>query len=794
MQIQNITFIRPNRPIRTNIIDNTEIKPQQKNINEPCKYSQIPFGAIYGVKPAKTFLEAEKNNFIKILDDILKTDTSATDPNDRYISAVKKAMGLVKANIKRRKEIMTEIQDLVEDKFLSDKQKFDRCNILKKEYNRLLKNREVTVLLDDLEKPLANKNEDIDYKLINSFKTAVTDDNFDLQGVFQKYYSGLENIKTIEELKEQYPKIKIPPRPEEVFAKKFEAVLIRDFYKDLDSVCLTQDKDKIAKFLETRIKQMVIPVAQKHNVDPEDLNERIGVDIALEILKKYDSYSSKGYLSSIPTVRKVKIPQITDTDIQMLTINYDDFVLSTLRKQYLKSQKFRDINYKTPYTTLNVGKLNTTDYKFEPVSKTTEKLINKGTGLHSSQRKYEVFGITQFAERLDFHASREPGNNEEILGRIIDFATCNHTEEDKKQLIGFLRELDMVIDGKKTVSQALKTIQDKKIEPKGTQKLKELERQKAENDIKIERKRAAQLSSAKKDFDDSVNILYANGLNNLANMCSGYRPKSLDKKELEDAKYLIGIISKGVDFDSKKVLNKEKLEQEITRWNTFNLYKNNETEREIFQKALKYGENPDGKIDIDKAGQYLINSEFVQAYPEGMKYASNPEVLKKIMEKTGSDEESAIRCLCKFDNYTSLPDEEKTHISKLISIFDQKDSVEKMLLKYVVEKDYINTDTSATLYIHKNNIDTVMATLAAKAKQQIIEKYKFPLCMDYFAKFEDALSTYAGANGTSGIKQTGKNNKALEYKMELKILGEDDRLFSSKNDYYFDIFSDRGMH
>lgn len=30
--------------------------------------------------------------------------------------------------------------------------------------------------------------------------------------------------------------------------------------------------------------------------------------------------------------------------------------------------------------------------------------------------------------------------------------------------------------------------------------------------------------------------------------------------------------------------------------------------------------------------------------------------------------------------------------------------------------------------------------------------------------------------------------------MELKVTGKDDRLFSSNNDYYFDVFSDKGFH
>ena len=66
--------------------------------------------------------------------------------------------------------------------------------------------------------------------------------------------------------------------------------------------------------------------------------------------------------------------------------------------------------------------------------------------------------------------------------------------------------------------------------------------------------------------------------------------------------------------------------------------------------------------------------------------------------------------------------------------------------------------------------------------------------MEYLQAFEEALATVAPTRGASGIKVIGSNNKAIQYKMEVKIKGHDDRLFSSKNNYIFDIFSARGMH
>ena len=118
-----------------------------------------------------------------------------------------------------------------------------------------------------------------------------------------------------------------------------------------------------------------------------------------------------------------------------------------------------------------------------------------------------------------------------------------------------------------------------------------------------------------------------------------------------------------------------------------------------------------------------------------------------------------------------------------------------ILQKYIIENDYITSDTKVLTTIHNGTSDeTIPAEILAPAKQQIYNKYKYPTCIQYMAAFEDALSSFARATGTSGIKMTGRNNKTIEYKMELKIKGYDDRLFSSRNDYRFDIFSDRGMH
>lgn len=792
MHIPQITSFKTNKiypQIEPRKKDNEQNNIQHKDFPK-IDYSGIAFGAIYNVKTKNINIEAEKNKLLKQILEILETNTQDTDITDIITSAFRKALGSVRIVLEKRRRILQDLDNLLVDKTLNPQQKSDRVRMLRKEYSRLEKYKPA----QQKTKPSKIQDEKIDYQLMNKFKTAISEDNFNLRKIFLEYYSNLNNIKTIEELKEQYPKIKIPPRPEEVIAKKIESVLTRDFYEELDKVFENGSQDNIVKFLEYNITKMTKLIAQKFNVNPENLFQRTGIEISTTILKKYEMYKVENRISSIPEQRKIKFPQITDIDIKMLAVDFDDFVISSVRKHYLEGQKFNDLTYSNQYITLPLAQLKVSDYKFEKIPEKIKGILNSADTLHAAQRDYENFDTEKFKSRLNFYANREPGNNEDILTSIINFDTCSFTEEDKKLLIQFLKELDRMNDGEKTISQVIETIQTKGLEPKGTQKLNEIEKQKAEQSYKIRQKEISELNSIKKDFDDVINTLYANNLNNLANSCSKYRPNNLDKTEIENAKFLIKMIADNIDPKNKKLSNKNKLEQNIIRWDTYNLYKNNKSEKMLFEKAIEFASEPDGTINIDKAGQYLVNSEVVQLYPMSLEATRQPEILEKIMEKAGTDTDMAIRYLCKFDNYLDMNPEDKQLISNFIDFFNQKDAVEKAMLKYIIENDYINSDTSVLTNIHETGNPTIKATIASSAKKQILDKYKYPLCIDYMRKFEDALSSFAKMKNSSGIKQTGRNNETIRYKMELKIAGEDDRLFSSNNNYYFDIFSDKGMH
>ena len=279
----------------------------------------------------------------------------------------------------------------------------------------------------------------------------------------------------------------------------------------------------------------------------------------------------------------------------------------------------------------------------------------------------------------------------------------------------------------------------------------------------------------------------------LASNCLKYRPLSLDPKDLEKAQYIADIVNDVVSSAAGRTVNKARIEASITRWETFNFYKENKANDAIFERAVAFARNADGSIDIDKAGQFIINSELVDSYPQSMSFAKHPEVLEKIMERVSS-KDKAIAYLIKFDDYTTLPASDKTKIVILNDIFDSSDAVQKHLLKYVIEGDYAKSETKVLTRLNDKGDDVVESTFHPDAKQAIIAKYRYPVCMEYLQAFEEALATVAPNKAASGVKITGSNNKALEHKMEVKIKGYTDRLFSSKNNYVFDIFSEKGLH
>lgn len=769
MRINNISnqiFTYNKSEIKKRTEANNTIMPEQKEL------SQIPvisFKAMHNIKKKNVDTELETKKLLKQLDEIIASDMSPEELMQMY---ERKVMSQLLQKKQKADELLAEAERLLNDPIVTQ-MKAERLLIIKKEFKQLEKNVFKINPLDIPKKPEVTE----DTALINKFRTAILEDNFNLDRIYKDYYSELDNIRTLEELNKKYPRIKIPDKPEYVIADRITDNLTRDFFEKLDDLMRQGDADKIYSYIESNVYEVLKQSTKYH----DEVFKKVFEAAATDILMKYDRLLKEDKFANVPLYRKTSAVQITENDLKLLSVDFDDFVLTVLRKQYLENQKPNTIKYTDGDITIPVSSLRENAYKFEKTSEKTKQLILTAKKIQAAKRDYENFDEDKLRSRLSLFASSEIGNNELIFDRIAAFDSCNFGQADKNSLIEFLKVLDTVKDGDMTVNEAEMIIKDRDLRPKETEKLNAIEKQKVIESLKMQQQKALELNALKAGFDNAMNNLYINGLSGIAAICYKYRPENLDEETVENAEFIIREIEQNIRD------NKTKLSNTIKNRDTYNYYKTNQSQSDVFLKAREYAKKSDGSIDINKAGIYLKNAETVINAPDSLEYHPEKDFAKEIIDRAGED---AALYLSKYDEYKEF--EDKTHILKYIDKFNLKDSIDKFVLKHIVENDYVNTDTVSTVKLNENN--SVNATITANAKRQILEKYMFPGCLEFLEGFEDALSSFATEFGSSGIKKTGSNNKALEYKQELKLIGHDDRLFSVDNNYCFDIFSDRGLH
>ena len=789
--------IQKNSPIAYNMNLQNQVKkldsvsmPDSVQQVEYASISQIPFTGMNKLLPKRIDIEAETRKLLKQIGEILEFDTSDFSPEEYLLSSMKKMLNSFRNLELRKQRILERLDEIESDRRLSPNQKVNALQGLKHELTKILKTKLTP------EKPKAKKNIDedrMDFALLNKLKSAILKGDFNLLKVYKEHYKGLMDIADLETLSKVYPKIKVPPRPEDVVAKKVIDTLTRDFFEQFDEKIMAQDADGAYDLADAVIFKLCKQMQDKHNVDFTSAYDKLAATIHNAILRRYADIQSRDAFSSIPITRKIKEPQITHTDIAMLRINYDEFVLDVLKRQYLNSEKLNDITYEGYGVLFQVKSLANTEYKMSKASERIRQILTSGERIKLAQRDYDNFDVEALNKRLEVLANGKAGTDDAVLSKIIDFNSCQFVPEDIHTLKQFLRRLDEFEDGDISLEQLKHLMLKEDLTPRGTEKLNDLERQKLAEAMKLEQRKLFELTSKQDEFDEVINLMYENDMPSLASNCLKYRPLSLDPKDLEKAQYIADIVNDVVSSAAGRPVNKARIEASITRWETFNFYKENKANDAIFERAVAFARNADGSIDIDKAGQFIINSELVDSYPQSMSFAKHPEVLEKIMERVSS-KDKAIAYLIKFDDYTTLPASDKTKIVILNDIFDSSDAVQKHLLKYVIEGDYAKSETKVLTRLNDKGDDVVESTFHPDAKQAIIAKYRYPVCMEYLQAFEEALATVAPNKAASGVKITGSNNKALEHKMEVKIKGYTDRLFSSKNNYVFDIFSEKGLH
>lgn len=157
------------------------------------------------------------------------------------------------------------------------------------------------------------------------------------------------------------------------------------------------------------------------NVDTMSAYEKLAAPIHTAVLRKYSEIKMKDAFSSIPIQRKFKEPKFSQTDIAMLRVNYDEFVLDVLKRQYLGSEKLNEIVYEGYGVKIPVRSLSGTEYKIDKASERIRQFVTSGEKIKAAQRDYDNFGVEELNRRLEQLSAGKCGSNDIILAKIIDF-------------------------------------------------------------------------------------------------------------------------------------------------------------------------------------------------------------------------------------------------------------------------------------------------------------------------------------------------------------------------------------
>lgn len=756
------------------------------NIEIQNSYPQVYFLGKINPKKIGTVVDAKK--LLKQLNEILKEnlpfDAEAAEEEFRL-----KAMRHID-NVMKRME--SHLLDCMILRNASETGSIDKRAVLVQAEN-LLKKIKITQQSNDnfyYELP-PEKDIRTDYDLIEKLKTALTDDKFNFLDIFKRHYGKLNEIKTIKELNEAYPSIQTPARPEQIVADKLESTITRDFYENLYETLKNKDKKSFSDMMSAKIIEVFdnnIKVKNEEEVEfyVTKLSEYLIQSIQNRLTKAIDTAS----FTSIPEQRKIKKGFITDDDIRFLNMDYDDFVTSVIREQYLNFKNPNEIIYTSNGKKIKVSSIRDLAYKFEKIPNRIKNIISSGENIKTAQRSYDSYSPEFFRKRLEFYGDRM-ADSEELLEEIVEFNACKFEKEDILMLKKFLNGLDEVWDEKIMLKEFLNRVRQNNIKPLGTEKLNNIEHQKAIEALQNEQKKLAALKNEQQKFEDFITILHKNKMNYIAELCSQYKPESLDAQELYKANLLLKSFKENLDKNGNiKDLNRLR----ISLFRKVTYLDNKNEDSKLIHEAEKFAKNKKGEIDIEKAGQYIINHDILEKYPQSLEYAKNKEISESIIKYFKNDRDSAIRYLCKYDDYEDLPISQKSKLSEVLKIFNIKETLDKNIIKKIIENDYILSDTSAKAVMSNNTGKTVIATISSKAKKELYDYYKFPKCVEYFTAFENALSQFAQNKNSAGIKLLGRNNNSMKNVIELKILGYSDRLLSFDGTYYFDTFSNTGFH
>ena len=92
------------------------------------------------------------------------------------------------------------------------------------------------------------------------------------------------------------------------------------------------------------------------------MNEKTAQSFNKRIIDRFAKAKVEVGFSFIPEQRKNKIAQITNNDIKLLYTDFDDFVISVIKKHYLNAQKLNEIQYTNANQTFNISSIHEPEY------------------------------------------------------------------------------------------------------------------------------------------------------------------------------------------------------------------------------------------------------------------------------------------------------------------------------------------------------------------------------------------------------------------------------------------------
>lgn len=782
-------------PLKINRIENNQYNltnqtsTQNSEINnyelQKLSGSEIPFGAIYGIKQNK--IDNIINEKIKLTRIIRSLQDEIKKLNIDEISSE-----LYRSRVP---EIKSKSANLLKEWFTKNPlgEKEDAVDAVMFKLKDYLRN--ITLWIQEEAPKIKEKRvaqDKNDYNLLNKLYTAVANDDMNLDNVYKKYYSDLNKLSTLTEVKHIYPKLEIPSSPEEEIAKKivntFDKNFVEDFFNKIEDIPSEEAVDILINAIEEKIGLL----SKDSNMDKDFLTKKLLTKTYLQFFIKPKVLGDTMDFSTFPTQAKPIKNIISQDEKKLLQIDYDAYVIDVLKQLYIDGKKLSEISYQEGDTVLKPKAFSNSKYKFEKPNEKIKDIIRKALKIKQSERNYEKFDTEQFQNRLRYYGNSDIAENEEILERLIDFDSSQFTPEDKEALIPFLRILDDISDGKISQSEGIKLINEQNLKAHGTNKLNQTEKEKFTQELIIERKRKAEFKNYCEQFDNAVDLLYKNKLEEAGTICSAFRPQDNNESKEISNKILQTIQKYAINGE---ITQSKKLDTEIKALSKYFELKLFDKNNPKLIAAENFTKKSYGFIDEVKAGQYIINKDIVENFPTSLG-TFTPEyqgIVSTICQKYSNEEATAK--LIKLNDYMLLPQNERLQITKILELFNiSGENNDKTIIDTIVNDIYVKSPTVIKTTLNKDNSLFQDSEILPSAKEAIVKDKKFPLCLEYFEAFERSMTHAGQSKEDDGIQIIGSNNNALRklYKQEVKI-SKDERLYSTNGDYKFDVYKP-GLH